>query len=278
MTLDLRFAGWFQVRLATDPDPTDERRGVSGYSFALPGEPDLDRIVRLQDPVAPRSHGPAVGVRVQQVLLGGRPVPGHALEAARVNLLGKARFEMRNYVLTDGNAGTEAIDPFHIEFAAPAVTLRRVDHLDPARPGLAITEVPLPLLQRRGGAVQLDLGMFREVTGLPDCLTYRRRRRDLLQADLQGASDPVARAALGKRLSELGIEDPRDRRVLALSFKESRAFALNGSVEVVGNAAALGARIDPQADWPIRFWNGVWDCDALCGYMSGTLSIPTLGS
>ena len=46
------FTGWVQVRLATNPDPTDEPRGVSGYTFALPGEPDLDRVLRTCDPVA----------------------------------------------------------------------------------------------------------------------------------------------------------------------------------------------------------------------------------
>ena len=48
--LRLRFGGWFQCRLATDPDPADEPRGVSGSIKALPGEPDLDRIIRLQPP------------------------------------------------------------------------------------------------------------------------------------------------------------------------------------------------------------------------------------
>ena len=50
----INFAGFFQIRLPTDPDPTDEKRGVSGYTFALAGEPDFDRILRLHDPVAPR--------------------------------------------------------------------------------------------------------------------------------------------------------------------------------------------------------------------------------
>ncbi len=36
--LVVNFAGWFQCRLATDPDPTDEPRGVSGFTFALAGE------------------------------------------------------------------------------------------------------------------------------------------------------------------------------------------------------------------------------------------------
>ena len=44
----LRFQGWFELRLATDPDPTDEPRGVSGYTFAFGCEPPLDRVLRFQ--------------------------------------------------------------------------------------------------------------------------------------------------------------------------------------------------------------------------------------
>ena len=46
--IEIHFEGWFECRLATDPDPTDEPRGVSGWTYALAGEPDLDRIIRTQ--------------------------------------------------------------------------------------------------------------------------------------------------------------------------------------------------------------------------------------
>lgn len=63
----MKFSGWFQCRLATDPDPSDEPRGVSGYMKALPGEPDLDRIIRFQPPIFQRSHTQGVGVIVRDV-------------------------------------------------------------------------------------------------------------------------------------------------------------------------------------------------------------------
>ena len=63
--LRLSFEGWFQCRLATDPDPPDEVRGVSGWTFAVAGEPDLDRVIRLQPAgTITRSGGPTVGVTV----------------------------------------------------------------------------------------------------------------------------------------------------------------------------------------------------------------------
>jgi hypothetical protein len=71
--LILDFEGYFQMRMATDPDPTDGKRGISGYTFALAGEPDLDANIHLQpdeDGVwerkfgPPGTPGPCVGVKV----------------------------------------------------------------------------------------------------------------------------------------------------------------------------------------------------------------------
>ena len=42
--LKLLFEGYYQMRMSTDPDPPDDPRGLSGYTFALPGEPDFDRV------------------------------------------------------------------------------------------------------------------------------------------------------------------------------------------------------------------------------------------
>lgn len=49
-TLLLEFKGWFQcrLRLSTDPDPTWEPRGVSGYTRAVGRESDFDRVLHLQ--------------------------------------------------------------------------------------------------------------------------------------------------------------------------------------------------------------------------------------
>ena len=80
-------AGWALLRLPTDPDPSDEPRGVSGYTFAFAGEPDLDRILYLQPPAnfAPRSQSPPLGVRVTSaVRTDGEQVP--VLASAAVNL------------------------------------------------------------------------------------------------------------------------------------------------------------------------------------------------
>jgi hypothetical protein len=46
--LELGFEGFFMCRIATDPDPTNERRGMSGYTMALADEAPLDQVIRLQ--------------------------------------------------------------------------------------------------------------------------------------------------------------------------------------------------------------------------------------
>lgn len=47
-TLTINFEGYWQCRQATDPDPSDDPRGVSGYTYAVGAESDLDLIIRLQ--------------------------------------------------------------------------------------------------------------------------------------------------------------------------------------------------------------------------------------
>ena len=69
--LFIKFEGWFQCRLATDPNPTDEPRGVSGYMKALPGEPDFDRIIRFHSPLVERAYIPKIGVTVTKVAIDG---------------------------------------------------------------------------------------------------------------------------------------------------------------------------------------------------------------
>jgi len=46
--LQVQYEGYFMCRLATDPDPTNEQLGVSGYTMALVPEDPLDQVIRLQ--------------------------------------------------------------------------------------------------------------------------------------------------------------------------------------------------------------------------------------
>src|ERR1044071_8767591 len=98
-TLDIGFDGYFMCRLATDPDPTNEERGMSGYTMALATEEPLDQVIRLQaDPDWLRRNARRplfdlhiqVGVQVRRVAFGGQPYEGAPdLLGAKVYLDGK---------------------------------------------------------------------------------------------------------------------------------------------------------------------------------------------
>lgn len=272
--LIVNFEGWFQCRLATDPDPTDEPRGVSGFTFALAGEPDFDRVIRFQRPVAPRSHGPQVGVVVTSVSVDGQTVPAHPLCGASVDLLGAPKFESRNYVVRDGSMGP--IDPFHLQISGQAICLRREDILYPEAPELPLHQIPPSFLARRGSLMPMMIDRIKiaDATGITDPIAYRKNRQIALQAERQQTADPVMRAALDKRIRELAITAPRKLQVVTLSYYNDYRFDINGPAAIIDPHNQLKGDIDTSQDWSIAFWMGGWDTDALCGFVRGMLMLP----
>jgi hypothetical protein len=273
--LTLSFEGWFQCRLATDPDPSDEPRGVSGWTFAVAGEEDLDRIIRLQEPISPRSRGREVGVVVRAVSVGGEQMPNHPLVGGQVELLDEPKFEGRNGIVAEDAA--ECIDPFHLQITGGGVTLRRKDILDLQNSERKIYEVDPSILRRRqpveGEAV--ERAEIADATGIMDYAGYRRERKEKLEVDLEQMGDPVIRAALQKRIDDLEESlEKRDIRVGILGASLIYRFAIRGAAQVVDERDALRGVIGTSPPWPIEFWVGGWDADALCGYMRGSLQVP----
>jgi len=266
------FHGWMQVRLATNPDPTDELRGVSGYTFALPGEPDLDRVLRSRDPVAPRTHGPPIGVAVHRVTVDGHEVGGHPLLGARFDLVGDALFESVNEVIY--TMGEEPLEPFEVQLSHGAFALRRRAFLDPTRPGATVYDVPRALLDAHASDVTLGDQIMIEATGAGDPVAFRARRLALLREDLATCTDPAQRAGLGRRISELEITAPTDHRTQSMLFIETRHYPLNGPTTITDPERWLGT-LDTYADFPCDLILGSWDADALSAYAAGTLTLPT---
>lgn len=273
--LTLNFEGWFQCRLATDPDPSDEPRGVSGWTFAVAGEEDLDRIIRLQEPISPRSHGPEVGVVVRTVAVDEQHIPDHPLVGGQIHLLDRPKFEGRNGIVAEDAA--EGIDPFHLRITAGGVTLRRKDILDPQQPERKMNEVDPTVLKRRQPVVgeAVERAEIADATGIMDYLGYRSERKNKLETDLEREDDPVLRAALQKRIADLkeSLEKP-DIRVGILGASLRYRFAIRGPAQVSGDREVLGGTVGTLPPWPIEFWAGGWDADALCGYMRGGLQLP----
>jgi hypothetical protein len=271
VNLVLEFEGWCSLRLPTDPDPSDEPRGVSGYTFAFAGEPDFDRILNLQPrPHTPlRSCSPRLGVTVRKVLrTGGGEAPD--LLGATVDLLGDPIIENRNWTLT--LPGFEPIVPFDLKVAKGAVTLQRRAPLNPADPSQPLWQVSQALLEAQGAqGMEYEPATIGDATGMWDPLGVVTARLAALKAEREKTSDPIARTALDGRIAELefAVANPGDRRVLVRNFVERFGFDMQGKAQATGIDG-----LDTATPWRIDFWLGAWDPDLLCLYMKGALNVP----
>ncbi len=291
--LRLEFEGFFQMRMATDPDPTDEKRGVSGYTFALAGEPDFDAKVHFQpdeDGVyerefGPTSEGPKVGVTVRRATRDGQPAAD--LVGARVALLDAQIIEHNGLLVRNDFF---LIDPLRVRVSqGETILVERDDWLNPADPQMPQWEATSEMiLRRQPKRFVTNSAEVAAATGLPDAanktlIENRIKRRESLKALLaETKDDPVKQAALETRIEQLAIvtkwwdlsegswgERPIDRRAYTLALQlEGWDIAVNGKV----HKDNLGC--DHTRPWPLRFWMGGWDGDALCSYVRGSWEIP----
>jgi hypothetical protein len=266
--LRLRFDGWFQCRLATDPDPADEPRGVSGSIKALPGEPDLDRIIRLQPPAFRRSHTPQVGVEVREVWLDGELAPQHPLAGAAVNLLGDPIFKGENGVVAED--GKEPIVPFVLRVARDRVALTRGTPDTPE-----YTRFPYPGLQAFG--IVPAPGRIANATGIDDFQRCLDKRVERLEEDKEKEQDPTRLENIRRRISLLTEVDGRGQRTATRFFGATLPYLvpLAGDGSVEDPEGRLGTNIELERPWTAEFWMGGWDPDAMCAFMQGYLSVPT---
>jgi hypothetical protein len=266
--LRLKFNGWFQCRLATDPDPSDELRGLSGSIKALPGEPDLDRIIRLQPPIVRRSHTPEVGVEVHQVFRDDDPAGRHPLVGAKVVLSDEPIFKGENGIVAED--GKEPIVPFAFRIANDDVVLVRSC---PDTPDF--TEFPYDGLQAFG--IVSAPGQVADATGIHDIQQHFDDRVARLEEDKKNEKDPNLLDNIERRIALLKEVDKRGQRVAPRFFGFMLPYFVpltaKGSVEDPNSR--LGELIDLNRPWLVEFWMGGWDPDAMCAFMQGYVSIPT---
>ncbi|GAA4878729.1 hypothetical protein [Actinomycetospora straminea] len=261
--IELSFAGWFQCRLATDPDPYDEPRGVSGYVHAYAGEPDLDRIVSFQPPPFRRTHGRDIGVAVDAVAHEGIAVPDHPLVGATVDLLDAPKFEGRNGVVADD--GLEPLYPFHLQVARDDFRAARA--VVPADPSF-------PYAELFAGGVEFGAAEIRKATGEQDLTATWAARVTALRAELADAAEPL-RTAIAERLAfltgNLGADGGGAARFFGALMRYD--YVLSSEPEIDDPHGWLDAT-DHDEPWRASFWLGGWDADVLCGYARGTLRLP----
>jgi hypothetical protein len=247
--LELYFEGWFQCRLARDPDPSDEKRGISGASFATVYEPDLDRIIRLNDAVASRARYlpddhqvPPVGVSVTSVYIHGQKTTTHPLLGARVDLLDDPVFNSLNGIFS--TPGNEIIDPFHISVSRENLRLSRRDLWDPTRPDLTMYDMPLdsPLLARRQPAWQESQSVdVREATGIFNPAEYIKKRILDLEAAIEERKH-ARRSAAAEGLAALDLRIAGlQQRLAALTIPAELNLLFESQIELQA-AKVLDAR------------------------------------
>ena len=161
-----------------------------------------------------------------------------------------------------------------VELTKDALRLERRDFLDPSRPDATVYDVPRSVLDRRRAAFASSTTLLVEATGGDDPVAFRKRRLAQLQADLARCTDPVQRAGLGRRISELQIDAPSDHRTTSMLFIESRRFHLNGPTSLTDPDGWLDG-LDTFATFACDIVMGSWDADALSAYATGTLTLST---
>jgi hypothetical protein len=292
-TLDIGFQGYFTSRIATDPDPTNEDRGMSGYTMALPKEDRLDQMIRLQadedywsrNMRKPLDEMPyTIGVRVASVQLGGRDfTPGAALLGSLVYLDGRdeplkgAVFESRNNTTGSDDTMAFVIDPFNLRIDGAAATITATDYIDPNDPSRPLWAINDPALyaRRLTSCVSSDDQQVAEAIGVFDAYGYFRDRRRFLEQQIAAGGDPATIETYRTRLFQL--ETWGDRIISKINLRCDWGFDINGPQNVV-QRQSLGGQLVTTQPWRISFWFGGWDGDLLVGYMRGLLRVPFVPS
>lgn len=290
--LIIQFGGWILMRIPTDPDPTDEPRGVSGYTFAFGNEPDLNREIFFQETgtIKARSHTYTIGVHVTSAerIVDGNPgpIPLPDLVGAPIQLLNGPKLENRNWTLTP--AGFEPIVPFDFLIQGNNFSIFRSAPLLPDEPNKPVWQIDETTLQAFGAVgVLYEPATIGNATGIWDSMQVIVDRKKALEADraeLQkkkrlAPEEQVEQVILEARIAQLdyAIERPRDRRVMARYYVERFNFPMLGKAVVKGNQQKIlqgTISTDAKTPWSIGFWIGAWDPDALAAYVLGALEIP----
>lgn len=300
------FEGYFMCRIATDPDPTNETRGMSGYTMALSIECDLDQVIRLQvndeQFLEKNLRHPAQeigldkklkeGVQVRSVTFDGKPWHNEGvLKGAKVSLLDRdlpfkgPTFESRNNITGSDDTMSFVIDPFHLQISKDdrdrKIVIEAKDELNPAQPGQKIWEILDPNIygRRLTSSVEENSKEVAQAINVFDLYGYFYDRRRFLRSEidrLEKEKPEDYKTKIEQFKSRLyQLEFWGDRIVSKLGTKVSWSFEINGPKSLNENEQQKGklrsllkGDIDTGQPWPVQFWFGGWDGDLLVGGLS----------
>jgi hypothetical protein len=305
--MSIHFEGFWQCRMSTDPDPTFEPRGTSGYTVAVPREGDFDRVIRTQRdqipslefrkpfppylPTLPDGSERPFGVFVTDA----RNAPSKKIESllkgAELRLLNDPVFELRNQIVGDGiNRIAPPIVPFDLQLGGDDnVLVRRSDPLCPGKPDQKIWElspddfacrVPTTYRHLSDEVVETIFPPPLD-TGDPNALfnNYFNLRRLTLLQWLSETADPLEAAGYRARIRM--IDSHTSTSILEPGLIENRlGLQCVWSHPIRGHDAFvcedLVGCVDLDRPWHTRFWMGGWDGDLLIGWMSGRVELPLI--
>jgi len=311
--LTAHFQGYFMFRMATDPDPTNEKRGLSGYTMALVNEDDFDQKIRLQFTKEfldknLREPSEEMGLRKKledgvqvysvtfdgkpwenkekligaQVSLGPFPPPQDAQAPSYISEL--PTFESRNNITGSDDTMAFVIDPFHLYLKKEKedIIITAKDDLNPAKPEQKIWQILEPEIYGRRLTTSLEQNSQEVARAINvfDYYGYFYDRRRFLKSKIQ----ELEKLESTSKANKIEIEQYKsrlyqlefwgDRVINKLGFKTSWNFEINGEKCLSQSCSVLGGQIDTNQLWPVQLWFGGWDGDLLVGYMRGSLSMP----
>lgn len=303
--LEMQFEGFFMCRLATDPDPTNEERGVSGYTMALVHEDPLDQVIRTQiedkEFLERNLREPAqrmkirIGVDVYNVLFDGKPYYGPARDAlagAKLYLEGKDEpfqgpiFDSRNNIVGSDDNMAFVVNPFELAIRSrheTGLSFEAKDWLDPSDPERKIWQIEDPTTYARrlpsfvsgSTTAQAAIRVFDWNAYFSDRVKFLRQRIDELEKEKDGKNDEEKETRIQAMKSRIFMIDFwGDRFHTKLGFQVTYSFNINGPQKVNDPQNLLGGKVAEGQPWPVTFWMGSWDGDLLVGYMQGSLSVP----
>lgn len=267
--ISLKFQGWFECRLAVDPDPADETRGVSGSTRSLAGEPDLDRIIRFHNPRIRRTHTDIqqVGVKITKVAADNEIIEGHPLLHSDFNLEGEPSFFGNNGIV--GDDGEEPILPLIVSISNGHGKLQRAVSDSPPqfpfndyKPNSVIRGSAGPT----GGFIT-ETSDVCEQTQIYNIDAVIRERTIALEKDLPHTKDSIEKYNIQYRINFLK----------SYPFKRDFGARMHWNVELGGAPHNFFDFLDIPNNaqkWRLNFWMGAWDADSLRGYVSGLLQLP----
>ena len=243
------FEGIFQVRLATDSDVSEEKRGIRGWTFAHNGEPNLDRIIRFNHPVAERICADAVGVKVTRINQDGLDIQD-PLIGQQVNL-GPQSFFDGSHGAGDGREPIEAFS-FHVGDKDQYISVEA-------------QETP-----RGTGVVDISPELKKEL-GVDDMDKWRKRRIEALNS-MSFTPDSIDDILRKERIEK--INSKKGIRGFALGFSVRYPSDLDKNLKIESQSSKVVEKLK-RSNIDKLFFNADFynfDADGLTGHVKGTVT------